>query len=261
MIFSAPPFHRPLARLPVLPAMPALLRSTIDLRPRRGHAAARDARGVGRRGHRLCAECADRARRRDRGAGARLRAADLQGGRTVEVGHRHHPGQRSALQRLRRRPPHVHQHRRAAAGRDAKRDHRRDRARGRPHRRRPPGSPARAACPRADHGGHLLAARRRRDGGGRRYRHQRPCVRPAPASWPAAAKRRGAACSAISVPRKRLPTSPRSNISRRPDSPARECLSRSSGSRARCRSPAPRSTPIRSATRCRATVSPTSRRW
>ena len=31
------------------------------------------------------------------------------------------------LQRLRRRPPHVHQHRRAAAVRDAERDHRRHR--------------------------------------------------------------------------------------------------------------------------------------
>ena len=55
---------------------------------------------------------------------------------------------------------------------------------------------------RADHGGHRLAARRRRDGRRRRHGHQRPRARPAPASWPAATRWRGAACSAISAPRR-----------------------------------------------------------
>ena len=140
----------------------------------------RDGRICRRRRHpdavapRACAGRAGGARRRDRGAGARLRAADLQGGGPVERRHPHRAGQRSVLQRLRRGTAPVHQHRRADAGRDAERDHRRHRARMRPYRRRPRTEAPRAARARQDHGHRRRPARRRRDGGGRDRQQPRP---------------------------------------------------------------------------------------
>ena len=148
----------------------------------------------------------------------------LQAAGLSKSGIEHHPGQRPALQRLRRRPPHLHQHRRLLHGRDAERDHRRARPRDRPSRRRPPAASARPAGAGADHGDRRLAARRRRHRGrcghrqqagsaqagtgDRRRRHgSRP---PRPARLPAHR-------------RDRRRTAPRSPISSRPGSRRRAC--------------------------------------
>ena len=91
------------------------------------------------------------------------------------------------------------------------------------HRRRPPAAAARPARARADHGDRRHAARRRRHGCRRGDRQQRHSRRPAWASPPAAAKWRGAACSAISAPRRRPPTARRSPISKHQASRPRAC--------------------------------------
>ncbi len=125
---------------------------------------------------------ADHPRRRDRAIAARLHRADpaRRRPRPAERPGRHH--QRPRLQRLRHgRPAHLHQCRRAVRRQDAERDHRRARARDRPHGRRPSVAAARAARQRADRLDHRHAARRRRRG----RRRAQPA---AAAAMPAAAR-------------------------------------------------------------------------
>ena len=100
-----------------------------------------------------------------------------------------------------------------AAGGNAQRNHRRPGARGRPHRRRPSGAPARTARAGADHGDRGRPAWRRRGCRGCCLELGRSWRRPAPASPLAAANSRGAGCSATSAPRKSPPTARPSPIS------------------------------------------------
>ena len=110
---------------------------------------------------------------------------DLQGRRPRLAEHRHAHRAPRKLQRLRGgRPQRVHQHRHSHAGQDAQRGDRRDRARDRPHRRRPLGFAAQPHCarrhqePAAHHPGHRTDGRwgpcRRRVGAGYLGRRRRP---------------------------------------------------------------------------------------
>ena len=200
MKFPALPFHRPIARLPVVSAMP-----TIDPNPFRpvppcGHArcwrcssSPPASSGPMRRTCRSCATprsrrwCATMRGRSSRRPACRSPASTsswstIPSFNAFVAGRRMFINTGALLQ-----------------GRDAERDHRRHRARGRPHRRRPPGPAARAAGARPDHGDHRRPARRRR----RRRRCRRQPGRPGAGrrrpGMPAAANAPAAACSATSA--------------------------------------------------------------
>ena len=125
---------------------------------------------AGRRG------AADHPRRRNGRIAARLHSADPEGRRTTKPEDRGRHHQRPAVQRLRRRwPPHLRQSRRPHRLEDAEPDHRRTRARNRPHRRRSSCAAARATRQHADHGDPRDARGRRGDGRGRaRQQQHRP---------------------------------------------------------------------------------------